>query len=173
MLCAIGENLVSAYLMAKGWPTANANGSIRNFKGIDLFCQHGMNSDEVVGIQVKTSMSTSFLTGITAGNAADRSFLAEKIVGPWIFVEITSLDPLQAQFYILSRNQMRELLLSAQDWYLYKWLRQPTKKLIDSPSTMKLLWLHGKDDHSKYSSTPFINPFPGDIFKNNWSNLWL
>lgn len=58
MKCAIGEQLVSAHLIAHGWPTVNVNSSINNFKGIDLYCQNGIDgfdSTEVAQIQVKTT----------------------------------------------------------------------------------------------------------------------
>ena len=64
MLCAIGENLVSAQLMAHGWPTVNINHSINNFKGTDLYCQHELDSTKIIGIQVKTTTKSSFFSRI-------------------------------------------------------------------------------------------------------------
>lgn len=147
MLCAIGENLVSAHLMAHDWSTSNANNSIRNFKGIDLFCQHGIDSDEIIGVQVKASMASSFLIGINCKDASDKTVLDQKIIGPWIFVKIKSLSPLLADFYVLSRMQMIELLSSTHDWYLNRWKRIPSKKLEDAPAALKISWLEGYDDN--------------------------
>lgn len=174
MLCALGENLASAHLLAHNWPTANINRSITNFKGIDLYCQKDPNSVEVVGVQVKTAyVNNSAMCGISCGIAANKSELQKHIVGPWIFVHIKNLVPLDVDYYILSRTQIINLLYETHKWYLYEYKRQPSKSLIDSPAALKIKWLQGLDTNSTLANFPFKNPYPGNIFLNNWNNLWI
>lgn len=173
MLCSIGEGLVSAQLLAHGWPTANLNNTIQNFKGIDLFCQKGSTSPSVTGIQVKTTMKDGFLTGFSVGDAADLDILNKRIIGPWVFVHIKSLIPLTADYYILTRSQVIDLLYKSDYWYLYERDRQVTDSLKKSPAAIKLSWLKGAGSTSKKAQTPFINPYPNNIFLNNWENIWL
>ncbi len=172
MLCSIGESLVSAQLIAHGWPTANVNSSIQNFKGIDLFCQKGSSSPDVVGIQVKTTMKGGFLTGISCGVAADLEALNKKIIGPWVFVHILSLDPLSANYYVLTRAQVIDILYQSHQWYLYEWNRQSTDSLKKSPAAIEISWLKGNGDSSIKAQTPFINPYPNDMFLGEWENIW-
>lgn len=174
MLCAIGENLVSAELLAHGWPTANVNHSINNFKGIDLYCQKGIDATEVVGVQVKASMQNSFLIGLSCGDTLDKSLLAKKITGPWVFVHIKSLIPLVAEYYIVPREQLIEILFQGHDWYLNQWNRPATASLKKSPAAISLKWLQGKNDSSYKSSVQFVNPYPGNIFygQKAWDNIW-
>ena len=172
ILCAIGENLASAQLLAHNWPTANVNRSIPNFKGIDLYCQKDPNSVEVIGVQVKTVYVNSAMCGISCGVAANISELQKHIVGPWIFVHIKNLVPLDVDYYILSRTQIINLLYETHKWYLYNYKRQPSQSLIDSPSALKIKWLQGDDDNSPLANIPFKNPYPKNIFLDNWDNLW-
>ena len=174
MLCAIGENLVSANLTAHGWPSANVNHSIKNFQGIDILCQRGLDSTEVVRIQVKTSIKNSFLVGLTCGEAVDIETLKAKITGPWIFVHIKSLIPLEATYYVLPRQAVIDLLYYGHDWYLNQWNRPATETLKKSPAAISLKWLKGENDKSNKSSIQFLNPYPGDIFRTGsaWDNIW-
>lgn len=174
MLCAIGENLVSANLTAHGWPCANVNSSIKNFKGIDIYCQKGLDSTEGVGIQVKASMKKGFLVGLNCGEAADLNVLKQKITGPWIFVHIKALVPLEAEYYVLSRQELIDILYEGHDWYLNKWNRPATESLKTSPAAISLKWLRGENDKSNKSSIQFQNPYSGDIFRSEsaWDNIW-
>jgi len=175
MLCAIGENLVSAHLMAQGWPTSNVNHSINNFKGIDLYCQKGIDAiNKIIGIQVKTSIKGGFPVGITNAQAADLDFLQTNIVCPWVFVHIKTLRPLDADYYVLPRQAVIDILYKGHDWYLNQWNRPATDSLKKSPAVMQLRWLQGNDDSSNKSAVKFVNPYPGDIFRGAtvWSNIW-
>lgn len=174
MLCAIGENLVSSQLMAHGWPTVNLNKSINNFKGTDLYCQHGLDSTEIIGIQVKATTKSSFLVGLKCEECLDLNLLSKTIIGPWIFVHIKSLIPLDVDYYVLPRQAVIDLLYYGHDWYLNKWNRQPTTSLYASPASIPLRWLRGEDDYSSKSSNTFKNPYPGDIFRNiiSWDKIW-
>ena len=174
MLGAIGENLTCVMLMAHGWPTANVNQSINNFKGIDLFCQKGVDSEQVIGIQVKTSAKSSFLLGFSCEEAADRDFLERHIIGPWVFVHITSLVPLEADYYVVPREALIDMLYCSHQWYLYQWDRPATPSLRQSVAAIKVCWLRGDDGKSSKSQIPFVNPYPGDIFRqpDSLDKIW-
>lgn len=172
MLCAIGENLVAAQLLAHNWPTANINRSIQNFKGIDLYCQKDINSVDVVGIQVKTVNANSAMCGVSCEVATNLSELQKHIIGPWIFVVIKALIPLDVEYYILSRSHVITLLYESHKSYLYNYKREPSQSLLDSPAALKVKWLQGQDDKSSLANVPFKNPFPGNIFLDNWNNIW-
>ncbi|MDE6322504.1 MAG: hypothetical protein K2L46_05490 [Paramuribaculum sp.] len=173
LLCAVGENLVCAQLMARGWPCVNLNNSINNFKGIDLYCQHGLESTDIIGIQIKTSAKSSFLVGLTNEEASDRALLNKKIIGPWIFVHIKTADPLDVDYYVVPRQAVIDIIHEAHQWYLYQWKRPATPSLKESPATIKLQWLQGWDDSSRESAIPFTNPHPGDIFRESWNKIWI
>ncbi len=83
MKCAIGEQSVTARLIAQGWPTVNVNSTINNFKGIDLLCQNGIDSKEVIGIQVKTTfqgIGSSISVGMNCKQAADLEYLKKTLL---------------------------------------------------------------------------------------------
>lgn len=174
MLCAVGENLASAHLISHGWPTSNVNRSIDNFKGIDLFCQKGLDSTDIVGIQVKTTTKESFLVGMTTEDTINLDILKKRIIGPWIFVHIKSLVPIEADYYVLPRHAVIDILYQAHDWYLNKWNRPASPSLLKSPAAMQLSWLRGENQSSRNSPVEFINPYPGDIFRKpaSWDNIW-
>ena len=174
MLCAIGENLVSAQLMAHGWPTVNLNHSINNFKGTDLYCQHGLDSTDIIGIQVKTTIKSSFLVGLKTEDCVDLNFLSKKVIGPWVFVHLKSTIPLDVDYYVLPRQAVIDLLYQGHDWYLHKWNRKATPSLYSSPAAIPIRWLRGENDHSSKSSVVFSNPYPGDVFRQptSWNKIW-
>ncbi len=176
MKCAIGEQLVSAHLMAHGWPTVNVNSSIHNFKGIDLFCQHGVDSDEVVGVQVKTTfqgINANISVGLTNKEAATREELEKRITTPWVFVHVKDLATLDVDFYILTAKQLRDTLYQLHKWYLYGWeRRQCTESLENGMAGIRISHILGKEDTSRYSDTHFLNPLKGVITHNNWDNIW-
>lgn len=176
MLCAIGESLVCANLIAHSWPASNVNNSIPNFKGIDIYCQNGMSSTDFVGVQVKTSFQeserTSFMLGMTCEEAADLNFLKQKIVGPWVFVHITKLNPLTAKYYIIPKLQLINLIYQGHQWYLYAWNRSPKLPPLKSPAALPLVWIKGIGSTSIKAKTNFTNPYPGNLFHNIWANIW-
>lgn len=177
MKCAIGEQLVSANLIAHGWPTVNVNSTIDNFKGIDLFCQHRLGSNEVVGIQVKTTfqgINANITVGMTDKQAADLDYLKKTITTPWVFVHVKELVPLKADCYILTAKQLIDTLYELHKWYLYGWERRPcTESLENAPAGIRISHILGKEDTSRYSDTCFKNPMKGVTTKDNWDNIWV
>lgn len=178
MKCAIGEQLVSAHLIAHGWPTVNVNSSINNFKGIDLYCQNGIDSSEVACIQVKTTfqgINSGISIGMNCKQAADLKYLDKTISGPWVFVHIKDLQSLSVDFYVLTRKQMIDLVYGLHHWYLYGWERRPcTESLEKSVACIRVEHILGKQDKSRFSDTCFDNPMrrePSPL--NNWNNIWV
>lgn len=180
MKCAIGEQLVSAHLIAHGWPTVNVNSSINNFKGIDLYCQNGIDglySTEVAQIQVKTTFqgkNSGISIGMNCKQAANRDFLENNIKGPWVFVHVKELESLSVDFYILTRKQIIDLVYRLHHWYLYEWERRPcTESLEKSVACIRVEHILGKHDKSRFSDTCFDNPMAmiGLLTLNNWNNI--
>lgn len=179
MKCAIGEQLVSANLIAHGWPTVNVNSSINNFKGIDLYCQNGIDSTEVAHIQVKTTFqgtNAGISIGMNCKQAADPKHLQTAIKGPWVFVHVKKLETLDVDFYILTAKQMIDLIYGLHQWYLYGWERRPcTESLENSVACIRIDHILGKQDKSRFSDTIFDNPLAGikvEKLINNWDNIW-
>lgn len=177
MKCAIGEQLVSAHLIAHGWPTVIVNSSINNFKGIDLYCQHGIDSTEVAQIQVKTTaqnVNSGISVGMNCKQAADLGYLKKTIKGPWVFVHINELLTLDVDFYVLTAEQMINLTYGLHHWYLYGWEGRPcTESLEKSMACIRIEHILGKMDKSRFSYTHFDNPMnrePSTL--NNWGNIW-
>lgn len=180
MKCAIGEQLVCAHLIAHGWPTVNVNSSINNFKGIDLYCQKGIDgvdSTEVAQIQVKTTLqgkNSGISIGMNCRQAADLEYLNNNIKGPWVFVYVKELVPLDVDFYVLTRRQMIELVYGLHHWYLDGWERRPcTESLEKSIACIRISHIEGKEDVSRFSDTHFNNPMRREVATlNNWDNIW-
>ena len=167
----LGENLVAANLLAHGWDAANLNVSFGNFRNIDLICQNKKN--ECVNIQVKTLFKNqSAFIGITCKESVESVF-NNKIVSAWVFVKITNFDPLKADYYVLSRGQMIELISKLHKWYLYEWNRPAVASLENSPAGVHLWMLEGKNRTSKYADSEFVNPLKDVTLLNNWDNIWL
>lgn len=180
MKCAIGEQLVCAHLIAHGWPTVNVNSSINNFKGIDLYCQKGIDgvdSTEVAQIQVKTTLqgkNSGISIGMNCRQAADLEYLNNNIKGPWVFVYVKELVPLDVDFYVLTKKQMIELVYGLHHWYLDGWEGRPcTESLEKSIACIRISHIEGKEDVSRFSDTHFNNPMRREVSAlNNWDNIW-
>ena len=167
----LGENLVCANLLARGWDVANLNTSFNNFRNIDLVCQN--NNNECVTIQVKTLYNNqSAFIGLTGKEAAECED-NNKIVSAWVFVKVNSLIPLNVDYYVLSKSQMTKLTSSLHKWYLYEWNRPATKSLEDSPACIYIKHLQGNNQKSRHADNSFVNPFTSTDFLNRWDNIWL
>lgn len=177
MKCAIGEQLACVNLIAHGWPTVNVNSTIDNFKGIDLLCQHKIDSNEIIGIQVKTTFrgeNASITIGMNCMQASNLEYLKKSITGPWVFVHVKELVPLKANFYILTAKQMIDLVYGLHHWYLYAWERRPcTESLKKAPAGISIAHIKGKQDVSRFSETHFNNPMHGIDTLDRWDNIWM
>lgn len=170
---AIGEHMAATQLMLRGWDALNANASITNMSGIDLVC---MNSKKQASlIQVKTAYTeNNFPTGLTMEQAKDRKLVERHVVGPWIFVRAKGKGAdMQFTYYILRRQQVIDLILKGNDWYLNKVNRNG--KTIKETSVCGILeaWLNGKDYKApKLDAEEFINPLKGEKTQDAWDNIW-
>lgn len=183
MKCAIGEQLACVHLIAHGWPTVNVNSTIKNFKGIDLLCQYGIDpaedksNEQIKGIQVKTTfqgINSGISIGMSCEQAADLEYLKKTITGPWIFIHVKELEPLEADFYILTAKQMIDLVHGLHQWYLYGWeRRQCTDTLKKSVACISIAHILGKQDISRFSDTQFNNPMVGVSTRDKWHNIWV
>ena len=130
----IGETAVKLKLLEMGWNAINLNDAIRNFKGADLIC---INGKETCLIQVKTcpnpGKNPNIRTGLISDCKGHIKDLKEKVVGPWVFVHINGEGPkAEYDFYILTRQEVIELITTSNDWYVKqkKKIRVKTYRLV-------------------------------------------
>lgn len=177
----IGENLAVCKLLEKGWAAVNINTSINNFNSIDIICFR-MNSQtwqhESVLIQVKTLIKSgnesnlNFPTGFDIEKSKDINYLNNNIKGPYIFItlEVTP-NGYKPEFYILSREQVKDLLYKSNQWYL-SWQRNGPIKEKGVPAGLKLKWIKGEHESGTVKYDSFQNPLNGEQCKDNWDNIW-
>lgn len=112
---------------------------------------------------------------MNCGQAADIDYLKNNIKGPWVFVHIKDLQPLSVDFYVLTRQQMIDLVYGLHHWYLDGWERRPrTESLEKSVACIRVEHILGKQDKSRFSDSLFDNPMnrePSTL--NNWGNIWI
>ena len=118
MTCLAGEYLVAAKMNLRGWV---ANLTLKNYPGVDIF---GMDpkKDRFISIQVKSGWEPSFNIGVKHD---DRDQLSNKVKGPFVFVHFENID--NASFYILSKQEFINLVISSDDAYFKKERKKPIK----------------------------------------------
>ena len=169
LIGAIGEQMVSVKLMQQGWNVLNANASITNFESIDLVCINP-ETDEISLVQVKTQLgqNPNFNVGCTIQKV---DTLLEKIKVPWVFVQVIG-EGLDMEFYyfILSRQEVADLILTSNEWYLNDWKR--TKELSDNCTVnLKLKWLKGEGESETPLHSAYVCSLDHDS-ENCWQKLW-
>lgn len=169
LIGAIGEQMVSVKLMQQGWNVLNANASITNFESIDLVCINP-ETDEISLVQVKTQLgqNPNFNVGYTIQKV---DTLLEKIKGPWVFVQVIGegLD-MEFHYFILSRQEVADLILTSNEWYLNDWKR--TKELSDNCTVnLKLKWLKGEGESETPLHSAYVCSLDHDS-ENCWQKLW-
>lgn len=184
---AIAEHYVIMRLLARGYIASNINFTIKNSKWADILCSKDA-FGSLISIQVKSSFNNarSFNIGLTHGDfctngvfddAKALNSLKEKIVCPWIFVNVgnTSDKPIFRTF-ILSKDQVIRLAFESEKWYIndvrHQKPLQPSGKV-----TIVIGWLEGFDTPEKttgaYQHERFSNPFKPGEFEEAWHNLGL
>lgn len=169
-LCRLGETAVALELMKKGYDVINLNESLKNYKGADLLCVNGAGNKEDIYIQVKTGKSLKIDCGLTADpKTGIIAHLDEKVTCPWVFVHVT--DDFKCDFYILTRDETRELLRSAHHWYVQETysgrvLSKPVRVSVDVP------WLEAKDYKATKLHKPFTNTLKKSA-KDQWDKISL
>ena len=150
----LGEILVSMELINRGLDVVNINTVYRNYKNADLICMNANNGKSVM-IQVKTGTTQNILTGFTSDVKGSIPKLEEKIIGPWVFVYMPDDKMSNMEFYILTREEVIELISSSNKWYATEYYRDLKKKY---PVGVYVDWLKGgltkaTKLHPEYKST--------------------
>ena len=150
----IGETAVMLELLKKGFNVININNSYPNYKNADLICMNANNGKSVM-IQVKTGTTQNILTGFTSDVKGSIPKLEEKIIGPWVFVYMPDDKMSNMEFYILTREEVIELISSSNKWYATEYYRKLKKKY---PVGVYVDWLEGGSSkatklHPEYKST--------------------
>lgn len=150
----IGETAVMLELLKKGFNVININNSYPNYKNADLICMNANNGKSVM-IQVKTGTTHNILTGFTSELDGTIQKLEESIIGPWVFVYMPDNKMSNMEFYILTREEVIELISSSNKWYATEYYRKLKKKY---PVGVYVDWLEGGSSkatklHPEYKST--------------------
>ena len=150
----IGETALMLELLKKGFNVININNSYPNYKNADLICMNANNGKSVM-IQVKTGTTQNILTGFTSDVKGSIPKLEEKIIGPWVFVYMPDDKMSNMEFYILTREEVIELISSSNKWYATEYHRELKKKY---PVGVYVDWLEGGLSkatklHPEYKST--------------------
>ena len=162
---AIGEHLVAAKLLEQGFDVFMANMSINNSKAYDILAVIPDNLTTHF-IQVKFNSTKFFNAGMTIEQCLDYDYLSQRIVGPWIFVDGSQKD--KYDFYILTRQEVIDLLYQAHDWYWNHFYR--TKAISSkSPAGFKLKWLQGLSEEATNNHEAFVNPIANA--KDRWDKI--
>ena len=125
----IGETAVELELLKKGFNVININNSYPNYKNADLICMNANNGKSVM-IQVKTGTTLNILTGFISELDGTIPNLETSVIGPWVFVYMTDDKISNMEFYILTREEVIELISSSNKWYVKEWNRKLKNKPI-------------------------------------------
>ena len=182
---AIAEHYVIMRLLARGYIASNINFTVKNSKWADILC-----SKDAFGalIQVKSSFNNarSFNIGMTHGDFCTNGVfddakalrsLKEKIVCPWIFVNVDNTsDKPTFRTFILSKDQVIKLAFESEKWYIND-VRHKKPLQPGGTVAITLRWLEGLDTEEKkaraYQHGRFSNPFKPKEFEEAWHNLGL
>ncbi|MEE0910191.1 MAG: hypothetical protein UIQ51_05365, partial [Bacteroidales bacterium] len=113
------------------------------------------NNGKSVMIQVKTGTTQNILTGFNSDVKGSIPKLEESIIGPWVFVYMPDDKMSNMEFYILTREEVIELISSSNKWYATEYYRKLKKKY---PVGVYVDWLEGGLSkatklHPEYKST--------------------
>lgn len=176
-LGAIGENLVVAKLMQRGWDAFNANCTIKNFKSIDIVCLNsGLSENDELWwkpktalVQVKTSVQNNIPTGFSIAESLDRDYLEKMVKGPYVFVTAKlKTNGFTFRYFVVSRKLFIELLHKAHVFYDKMHNGQEKKS---APAGISSSWLEGKPEFSPRTPINFGNPIKTSC-ENRWECVW-
>jgi hypothetical protein len=157
----LGETAVALELIKLGYDVVNMNSSHSNYKNIDLICINPTNGKSIA-IQVKSGTTDNILTGFTSELDGNIPNIKERIVCPWIFVEVDK-NTLQTKFYILSRDEALELIESSNRWYVTAWNRKLKSKPVVGISVS---WLQGDSEIAVSTPTKQRSKFDNPLGHN-------
>ena len=168
----IGETAVTMELLKLGYDVINLNHFKNNYKNADLIC---MNSDtgKSTMIQVKTGTTKNILVGFTSEDDGTIKDIEKKINGPWIFVKTDKEKASEYEFYILTKEEILELITTSNKWYVTQWNRRLNSNPIIG---VDIAWLEGKNveaspSHYKIQHPEYKNPLNGITTKDCWNKI--
>ena len=137
-----------------GLDVVNINTVYRNYKNADLICMNANNGKSVM-IQVKSGTTHNILTGYISEVDGRIPNLETSVIGPWVFVYMPDDKMSNMEFYILTREEVIELISSSNKWYATEYDRELKKKY---PVGIEIEWLKGGASkatklHPEYKST--------------------
>lgn len=150
----IGETLVSMTLMNMGLDVININTIYRNYKNADLICMNANNGKSIM-IQVKVGTTHNIFTGFISELNGLIPDLETSVIGPWVFVYMPDDKLSNIEFYILTREEVIELISSSNRWYVTEWNRQLTKKMRVE---IEVEWLKGKSSKASKQNAKKQHP---------------
>lgn len=165
----LGEILVSMELINRGLDVFNTNTVHRNYKNADLICMNANNGKSVM-IQVKTGTTQNIHTGFTSDVKGSIPKLEEKIIGPWVFVYMPDDKLSNIEFYILTKEEVIELISSSNKWYVTEWNR----KLTSKPRVgVEVDWLKGKSTKASKENAKKQHPeYKSTLCQTSKDNWW-
>ena len=150
----LGENLVAMALMNMGWDVININTVYRNYKNADLICMNANNGKSVM-IQVKTGTTHNILTGFISELDGTIPNLETSVIGPWVFVYMPDDKLSNVEFYVLTGEEVIELISSSNKWYVTEWNRKLKSKPIVG---VEVDWLLGKSSKASKENAKKQHP---------------
>lgn len=165
----LGETLVSMALMNKGLDVININTVYRNYKNADLICMNANNGKSVM-IQVKTGTTHNILTGFISELDGSVPNLETSIIGPWVFVYMPDDKISNMEFYILTREEVIELISSSNKWYVTEWNRELKSKPIIG---VEVDWLKGESSKASKENAKKQHPeYKSTLHQSSKDNWW-
>ena len=167
----IGETAVMLELLKMGYDVINLNSSYTNYPKADLICINPDNGKSTM-IQVKTGTTKNILVGFTSEDDGTIKDIEKKINGPWIFVKTDKEKASEYEFYILTKEEILELITTINKWYVTQCNRQLKSNQIIG---VDIAWLEGKgvkESPSHYTKrhAEYKNPL-GKTTKGCWDKI--
>ncbi|MBQ2122875.1 MAG: hypothetical protein II200_02645, partial [Bacteroidaceae bacterium] len=96
----------------------------------------------------------------------------ENIIGPWVFVKTTK-NFSEFEFYVLTKEEVLDLITTSNKWYVTEWNRQlKCKPMVGVDVT----WLNGvgvkkSEENLKIQHNEYKNPLISSC-KNKWEKIY-
>ena len=164
---AVGETAVALELLKRGYDVININSIYQNYKNADLVCMNPETGKSIL-IQVKTGTTHNILTGFTSELDGSIPDIDKCIIGPWVFVYSPNKDFSGMEFYVMTQNEIKELITTSNLWYLREWNRTLTRKPIVG---VFVEWLQGQNSKGK-STLKLQYPEYVNKLGHNACNRW-